>query len=495
MFLNGKKSFWDSKKKNSEVSARWAVVILKPLHDQIRHGLVESLCRHFDMAVEEAENVVLNTPNILFDELTQEAAGRVKDLFRETGAEMFITDDAVVKSKCYRTVWPETPDLAWLEAEPSNGKAESKKEPFEMPAEEFFPAADAALKQGTEDALPELEEESELPAESSLFGSSNEEEEEEEEEAPAAELPQPESVTDSSFIFSRKESGELKKEFDEWKERYEAWKKSFEGMSRDLERLREDRRELHESVEETRTVIQDRETQIEAQKNLMQGVEAHYRKLQEEFSQNRTDFEQRMARLDQEVAAWKTQASDLMTRLVSVEKEKGSLQHSFQNQRQQYEGLEREYYAARADFERKVTESAQEVQRWREQAEHTAGRMNEMEASRQQLEKTLQEQQIRYAKLEKEYRESRRLAKMKAGLTAEEFAVWEEREKRMTEKLELLEKMQNQVVQDLERRRARDEEWQKQARKLDQGLKALAKTQEKIEALFGKPKKTTRKKA
>lgn len=105
-------------KKTQENDQNWCVV-LNPLSSEIdKKRVAEKITRVFSLSSEEARDLVANTPIILLDNLTHTVAARVKDYFRSSGAELILTNDLFLKRKCYRTVWPEPPSLAFLRSLP-----------------------------------------------------------------------------------------------------------------------------------------------------------------------------------------------------------------------------------------------------------------------------------------------------------------------------------------------------------------------------------------
>src|SRR3989338_3880036 len=92
----------------------WAVVISKIVNSEIRQTIFSAIREAFRLSEEEISHILENAPIILLDDLNQKAAEDLKDYFQVTGAEIYLTDDPVNKSKCCRTIWPELPDLSFL---------------------------------------------------------------------------------------------------------------------------------------------------------------------------------------------------------------------------------------------------------------------------------------------------------------------------------------------------------------------------------------------
>lgn len=92
----------------------WSV-ILNPLKSEIdRKRVAEKISDLFRLSFEEARELVQSTPVILLDELSRPVAQQAQNLFQEARADITLSNDALVKRRCYRAVWPEPPSLSFL---------------------------------------------------------------------------------------------------------------------------------------------------------------------------------------------------------------------------------------------------------------------------------------------------------------------------------------------------------------------------------------------
>lgn len=91
----------------------WSLILILPsleAKDSVAAVLVEA----FHVTDEFAGQLLMNTPVILLDGLTQDDAGRVKKYFLQNGAEACITQNKEVKKICYRIKWRSAPSLDFL---------------------------------------------------------------------------------------------------------------------------------------------------------------------------------------------------------------------------------------------------------------------------------------------------------------------------------------------------------------------------------------------
>ncbi len=101
-------------KKTQGEEQNWCV-ILSPITNELdRKKVAQKISDIFSLSYEESLDVVSNTPIIILDNLTRPIAIKLKEYFRAAGAETVLTNDVFHKRKCYRTVWPEQPNLSFL---------------------------------------------------------------------------------------------------------------------------------------------------------------------------------------------------------------------------------------------------------------------------------------------------------------------------------------------------------------------------------------------
>lgn len=101
-------------KKTQGEEQNWCL-ILNPLRSEIdKKKITAKIAQVFSLSAEETADLVANTPIILLDNLARATASKLKEYFLSTGADMLLTNDTLQKRKCYRTVWPEPPNLSFL---------------------------------------------------------------------------------------------------------------------------------------------------------------------------------------------------------------------------------------------------------------------------------------------------------------------------------------------------------------------------------------------
>ncbi len=102
---------WPIKMGGTKNSDNWSV-ILNPLQDEMRkRAAAQQLQLFFSVGPDEAKELLENTPIILLDVLSEENAQKIKDIFINSGLDVLITSETMVKRKCFRTVWPKEPTV------------------------------------------------------------------------------------------------------------------------------------------------------------------------------------------------------------------------------------------------------------------------------------------------------------------------------------------------------------------------------------------------
>ncbi|MBI4115989.1 MAG: hypothetical protein HY447_05410 [Candidatus Omnitrophica bacterium] len=105
--------FWNSKV-STDKEKSWSV-ILNPLRSELdRKRVAEKISELFQLSFEEARTLTQSTPIILLDELSHPVAQQVQNIFQQIRADITLTNEALVKRRCYRAVWPEFPSLSFL---------------------------------------------------------------------------------------------------------------------------------------------------------------------------------------------------------------------------------------------------------------------------------------------------------------------------------------------------------------------------------------------
>lgn len=97
-------------------------IVLNPLRSEIdRSKIAKEIAKAFRIPPDEAMDLVANTPIILLDNLSYAIALQIKQYFRTVASDLIVSNDTLLRRRCYRTVWPTPPNLSFLrEVAPQN---------------------------------------------------------------------------------------------------------------------------------------------------------------------------------------------------------------------------------------------------------------------------------------------------------------------------------------------------------------------------------------
>ncbi|MDP3919515.1 MAG: hypothetical protein Q8R76_01730 [Candidatus Omnitrophota bacterium] len=264
-------------KKTQREEQNWCIV-LSPLRNEIdKKRVSRKISGVFSLSAEEATDLVSNTPIILLDNLTRSVAVEIKEYFRSAGAEMILTNDVFLKRKCYRTVWPEPPNLSFLNQK-SQETSGLQRPPVE--AEEVL---------NPEDALAQIRT---LSAEAPR-------------KPEATPIPQSYGMRDS-------ERQDLLEEADRWRRECTARRVEIEKLQHQLEQATKQLSiQQLPSLDQTAT-LKEREKEIADMRGLLTSSQEKYDALREEYRETRALLEEKVAGANEDKDRESRTTRDLM---------------------------------------------------------------------------------------------------------------------------------------------------------------------------------------
>ena len=148
---------------SQEIKETWALV-LNPIRGEItKSRMIERMVQVFPLAIEEADDLIENTPIVLLEGLDRVTGDQVKNYFCETGADIILTDDKTFQRRCFRAIWPSPPKFDFVRpvsdnaAQPSGFDSGAAHKQNEL--EEIIRQSDSAvLKNIFDSSTTEVEE-------------------------------------------------------------------------------------------------------------------------------------------------------------------------------------------------------------------------------------------------------------------------------------------------------------------------------------------------
>ena len=341
--------------------SNWSV-ILNPLRSELDKKRVgEKIAELFRVSYEEARELVRNTPIILLDKLTHPEALQLQSILQGIRAEVTLTSNHLAKRRCFRAIWPENPDLSFLETPLS-------------------PAHQPVKEQGVEEAPLPVPVSTSLPAH---FASADEGEKKEyEKKLKTLELLYEERTRENQEL-KRSLEEELKKHSDQAKEDHrtlhEDWEERYQGLKSEYQESKAIYEEKFLAQQNEFEVLKERVHEME---NLQEKA-AHLEKQAQELLQKLNQFESAKEELSRvvkertdEVNLWREKYHLLAQKSERFE----SLYEGEKKRREQLEESVRQTAEMTDRIRRDLEIQAAETQRWREKFE-------ELEENQKHLEK------------------------------------------------------------------------------------------------------------
>ncbi len=485
-------------KKTQGEENNWCV-ILRPLENELdRKRVAQKISAVFSLSAEEALDLVCNTPIILLDNLTRPTATRLKEYFQSAGAQMLLTNDTFQKRKCYRTVWPEPPNLAFL-----NGTHGGQKN-LGVAAHQEPMDAEAALQELRAFVQGESVIEDAPGSASGAHGMDSRHDEEREK-------------LEDELARSRRECLVLREQAEHLKEEMARWN--------EFSAVRQDEGKSWERKS------QEQERQIRDLRTQLAGWEEKCAMVRDEYREARSLYEEKISLLARESEQWKTKMNEMSEALQAAQREKQNAQLLLQSKEEELRQKEKGsavwrqeldsardgaalWQAKHAELEKTfqanrkaLEELAPQVVFWRESQETVARQLEELgkkyKKTQEELNQRVQAEADRIRWFETQREELDRLreesrAQMASfrhkqeSLTRQLAGLEEarEEERKTRESMELrekdLEKSQIRLMQELEKRsaelRLRDAQAQELERQAAELREACENQQKIVEA-------------
>ena len=417
-------------KKTQGEEQNWCIV-LSPIRNEIdKKRVAQKISEVFSLSLQEASDVVANTPIILLDQLTHAIASKIKDYFRSSGAEMILTNDTFLKRKCYRTVWPEPPNLSFLrESEASHQvptPVQEKMEPDE--------ALNEIRNLTQEDTLPNRQE----------------------------------------YLL----------------EEVERWKKECLVLNEESARLREEIEKLHRqrvyagqrsggSVSETATFESGKE--MREIKAVLSDVQEKHDILKEEYRQARSIFEEKIAGLRRELHAAEKGAEPLKEEIQQLREDNERLGEALRQKEVQAQRFQEEFEKFRDAQEDRFSELSQEAKSRQLQVEQLQPRIDFLTRSKEELESQLGQGKRLAFDWQKKYEE----ALLRLEQTQKDSDHVQLQKASLDQWAKDIERKQERLLEELEARSEEARDWEGKFLEIGKTVAALKNQLENQERILG----------
>lgn len=438
-------------------------VVLNPLKSELeRSKIAREIAKAFGLPVDEALDLVQNTPIILMDNLLYATALQLKQYFRNSQADIAVSNDSFLKRRCYRTVWPTPPNLAFLHQSGSPGVSSQKNETEK-------------LDHG--DAIQEMRSWVQTEGASSERGDRR---------AP--------SKNGMAHQNGRHFRSILDEEREQLLKESVGLKESLSQLRKALEKAQEDVLEKEKAMQCSEAAKKQKEKEAQELQTLVNHAEEKYELLREEFRQTRQYFEDKLGSEDRKSEELLKQIEERDLTHKEILQEKQALLKSFHTVKNDLQRARDEQEQARREWESQAAQFRRELENQKTLVEGLHAKIKNLEEGKkiiqtsetrliQELE--LQTQQAkrweqRTSEFEKEIRQMR-------GAFEDQQKSWQVRLAELEAREMDLENARKQIRQlhtELEQREAVQKKTQthEQLMAKEARLKQVVKQQEKIES-------------
>lgn len=323
-------------------------VVLNPLKSELeRNKIAREIAKAFRLPVDEALDLVQNTPIILMDNLLYATALQVKQYFRSSQADIVVSNDSFLKRRCYRTVWPTPPSLAFLHQLGSPAALSQKNETEK-------------LDHG--DAIQEIRSWVQNEGISSERGDTR----------ASAKNGMPDQNNRHFRSILEEECEKLLKESVGLKE-------SLSQLRKALEKAQAEISEKERTIQNSEAVKELKEKEAQELQALMNHAEEKYELLREEFRQTRQHFEEKLGSEDHKSEEFLKQIEERDLTHKELLQEKQALLKSFHAVRNDLQRAKDEQEQARREGESQAAQFLRELENQKTLAEGLHAKVKNLE--------------------------------------------------------------------------------------------------------------------
>lgn len=359
-----------SKKTHGE-EQNWCV-ILSPLKNEFdKKKVAHKISEIFTLSNEESMDLVSNTPIILLDNLTKNIAGKVKEFFNGIGADTVLTNDVLQKRKCYRTVWPEAPNLSFLQQWQPAGS---------------HPGAEVISTSEAIEAINAIEPPIPITAKSTNLKFSD------------FQRPERDAAAQQEADRLRKENGMLREQADRAREELNQFK----------EQARSGR------LAETQVFLSDKDKESKELRMLLAHAEEKYQVLHEEYREARSLYEEKISLLMREVDQNKTKQQESVKQAQTSQTEKQALLETISQKETLLTKLREDLEKSTRTYEQKLGIAVQELETFKIRSKEANDKLLFLQRNKEELEGSVNEQADKISTLTEK---NRKFAEAQASLT------------------------------------------------------------------------------
>lgn len=430
-------------KKTHGEEQNWCVILAPLKNDFDKKKVAHKISEIFSLSSEESSDLVSNTPIILLDNLTKNIALQVQDYFRGLGAEMKLTNDVLQKRKCYRTVWPDPPNLSFLHqwqpaVTPSLGEDSTQAL-----------APDQAVHEIRSINIPQ-----EFPA--------------------PTPVPTPLKFSD----FSKTDKERLSSETEKLRRECQLLRDQVRNYQEEILRAEDNARQARQ--QETQNVSQEKEKEMKELRILLSHAEEKYQVLHEEYREARGLYEDKIAQLAKEVEQWKNRFQSGEDLLRAAQAEKQTWADSLAQKDALLAKMRDEHAKTAQDFERKFQDALQQSDSLGLRVKEMSEKVSFLQRNKEQLETSVNEQSEKIALFSSKYQNLQAENEILKKRRDEELSLHEQTQQQRAE----LARKNEQLMIELETRCAEIKNFQLKTLELEKHFQEVQEAYQNQDQIF-----------
>jgi len=323
-------------------------VVLNPLKSELeRNKIAREIAKAFGLPVDDALDLVQNTPIILMDNLLYATALQVKQYFRSSQTDIVVSNDSFLKRRCYRTVWPTPPNLAFLHQSSSHVETLQKNETEKLDYGEAIQEIRSWVQ--TEGGAPERGD-TRASAKNSMANRNN-----------------------------RHFRSILEEEREKLLKESVGLKESVTQLRKALEKAQSEVSEKERAVQASEAAKKQKEKETLELQTLVSHAEEKYELLREEFRQTRQYFEEKLGSEDHKAEELLKQIEERDLTQKELLQEKQALLKSFHIAKNDLQRAKDEQEQARREWESQAAQFRRELENQKTLVDGLHAKINNLE--------------------------------------------------------------------------------------------------------------------
>jgi len=367
-----------TKKLKQEAKEDFALILNPVRNDIAKSRIIERMAQVFPLTIEEAGDLVENTPIVLLEGLGQDVGEQLRKYLAETNADLMLTEDQSYRRKCFRAIWPTPPNLSFLQ---SGSASEGKQE---VPVREELDAVRQNQPEPNPEPEPALDPFSldAVPQESADLDTWRKEKLREVEmiteqairDEKIDQLSKEESKLQQIILNLQRENDQLKTAQlgkDQYQKETQLAQAEIAKLNDSLKTSEQEKNQLKGRIQQLENEFSDSQSKLESELQQAGNKRSEY---EQQISNLKSTVEKSLSELSEAKEALRkatdTQAHEL--EIIAIQNQKIQLEQALDEAKGQVSELQNTAEVLRHGFEEKIRSKEGEVTGWKKKVEEAA---------------------------------------------------------------------------------------------------------------------------